>query len=331
MGLSTIARELFPDLTGRRQSTGIERVKASISAAVKLGYLRCAPLPPEEALVRKFKEHHFFKNSEFHFVDDSHSSDGVDSFYDLTVAAADVIAERVTELIVEKPPGSKIYIANAGGPTLSECIRHLACRVEKPERGRDIVSISLNNAGIPERYGYSANVIAVQIADIYGGTHIAVPTVLPDESDVKAHYQTALENLDLLLCGAGTREGLLFNWLRAHQKFVVPDEAVGDMCLIPLDKQGNPVSLPEGNQKYLHDHLRPKPSFDKLINLVARDPKIVMCVFGNPPPPNISALHRDALCASKLPIAIAVLKKPIAKNAIMPVSLAKAIIDHKSQ
>ena len=131
---------------------------------------------------------------------------------------------------------------------------------------------------MPTNYGYSANTLAVRMAQIYGGRHIAICHVWPPE--VKAEYEDAIQNIDLLVCGAGARHGILFDWLEHHAKIALPPGAVGDIALIPISADGKPVPLAKPIARKVAEILNPcHPSYAELQTLASKD-RIVYVAMG---------------------------------------------------
>ena len=123
-------------------------------------------------------------------------------------------------------------------------VRALRCR-----SAHKLLRSQVNALGGAGSYHLSANFVAIRMAAIFGGRHLA--GVRP--AHVDAEYRGIVDASDLLLCGAGSRRAFLNEWLVNEQRrrrrpaddraVALPQGAVGDVCLIPIDESGNQVLL----------------------------------------------------------------------------------------
>jgi hypothetical protein len=153
---------------------------------------------------------------------------------------------------------------------------------------------------MPNLYGYSANTLAVRMAEIYGGRHLALTHVWP--ARVADEYEAAVRDIDLLLCGAGTHDGLLFNWLREETHIGVPPNAVGDICLQPISAVGEELPLRDLPATNVRRYPHPNPAFTELKTL-AHHNRVIYLARGYPqqaalPAPACPARRRPATPSS---------------------------------
>ena len=263
-------------------------------------------------------------NSENPELDDALRADAVCQH------AAEVVATKISQLLA-RPRSSKkrIVIANSGGLAVSKIVRFLAGHKLVPEETDpgQLLFISLNSASIPTAYGYSANTLAVRMAEIYGGRHIALSPIWP--ADIKREYHEAVQNIDLLVCGAGASNGLLFTWLRDQVKIGLPKDAIGDICLIPISAEGQEMHLEMTGPELVQKYLRPAPSYADLKSVATLDGVVFVALGyrmdyqlrpagGGPRPPH-----------SKLAVTRAILGRGLARTCVLGTTLARDLLESK--
>jgi hypothetical protein len=159
---------------------------------------------------------------------------------------------------------------------MSEAVRQLHKNppVIGPYDGKRLTFLALNGAGRRRDYDQSSNFLAVRLAEIFGGNHIAII----DHSDPTAdkEYAAKVKNIDLLLCGAGGLDSLLIEHAR-EQNVLVPPEVIGDLAFIPLDRDGRPVATPGLNRALAK--LSPHPDYAEILRIARDRAKTVLVVF----------------------------------------------------
>ena len=241
--------------------------------------------------------------------------------------AAEVVAQRIAELLIlhRHHKNRVINIANAGGFAVSRIVHFLASHRLLPEEtnARRLRFISLNSASMPTDYGRSANTLAVRMAEIYGGRHIALCSIFPPKT--VQEYEEAVNNIDLLLCGAGSRKSLLFTWLQENADITVPANAVGDICLFPIDENGEEVAFKEPSLTNLRTRLNLHPTYSE-IHTLAGNNKVIFVPMGYGSEDTGSDAAGSATEHSKLAVTRAILKNSLAHTCILGNTLARALI-----
>ena len=243
--------------------------------------------------------------------------------------AAEVVARRIADLLAT-PAGRKhdLVIANAGGISVSGIVQHLAAHKILPEtvNPQRLLFLSLNSASMPADYGYSANTLAVRMAEIYGGRHIAVTPIWPKA--VKGKYQQAIQDIDLLICGAGAQDGLLFHWLRHEGHIRLPEKAVGDICLIPISPEGQPLALEMNGPDQVSQVLHPNPSFQQLKALADRNGVIYVPrgYHDDDRPAGRKSKGTPRPTHSKLAVTRAILAGGLARTIVLGATLARDLL-----
>lgn len=314
-------------LYGHHDSTHLERVHRLILYAVKKKLLIFNP-PINEGLELKLKEL-FGGHTTFHVVNNDHvavDEDGAaaEIFRGDVVCrqASKIVAHRIKTLLQDKQK-KNIIIANAGGLAVSRLVRFLEEEKLIPDEAdrRRLLFISLNSASMPTNYGLSSNSLAVRLAEIYGGRHIVLCPLWP--SDTQTAYEKAVQHIDLLLCGAGSKDGLLFNWLKDHAKISLPSDAVGDIALIPLSADGLPVPLFPHTQQRMTKILNPHPTYAELQTLASKD-RVIYVALGyqqDDRRPESSAAQKSQT-HSKLAVTLAILRRSLARTCVLGNTLA---------
>jgi hypothetical protein len=158
----------------------------------------------------------------------------------------------------------------------------------------------------------SSNFLAVRLAEIFGGNHIAIL----DHSDPTAdkEYAAKVKNIDLLLCGASGLDSLLIEHAR-EQNVPLPPEVIGDLAFIPLDRDGRPVETPDLNRVLAE--LSPHPDYAEIPRIARDSAKAVLVIFAEHGP--------------KLEIANAVLTAGLVTHCVLGLSLANRLADLPDQ
>ncbi len=329
------AAQIAQALFGNREPGSLMRVERLLQYAAKMGVLTVRSTtndPLQQELTARFGPPHSFHviNNDQVVAHETRQAEEAFRADMISRHAAEVVAERLARLLLEKGPRkAPLVIANAGGISVSGVVRHLAAHKRIPETANPakLLFVSLNAASMPTNYGYSANALAVQMAEIYGGRHIALSRIWP--ARVKAEYDKASHDIDLLICGAGAHNGLLFTWLRSEAHIQLPDQAVGDICLIPLSAEGEALSLGMNGPDHVRKILAPSPTFAELKALASRDGVIlVVCGYqADDPPADSSQPTSGPLPHPKLAVTRAILKGGLAYTTILGADLARDLVN----
>jgi DNA-binding transcriptional regulator LsrR (DeoR family) len=307
LAANAIARRMYPERckTAAGLAWAITRVRRLLSRALERGVIsvRLAREDLAAQLGEQFK-------ARFHVIDDE--MPGAETVYQ---EAARLIVDRVEALLHDpRAHGRRIVIANAGGLALSRVAEYLSTfAVPDIERGDRLLFVALNALRRADSYHLSANHVAVRMATVFGGRHLAMLTA----PSAAAQYDEALKHIDLLICGAGSSAGYLPEWIRddgSPSKTYLPETVVGDVCLIPLDERGREVTLPEAIAQRIRRELSPQPGYERLRQLAVEDRVLVVLMA----PAGATSL--------KVPIARAMLGR-LTGSCVLGVSLAAALRD----
>ena len=302
----------------KAKSRSIMRVKHLLRRALETGILTLRK--PRADLANALQAG--FNGIEFEVVDDGGS--GLDPAEPVYREAARVVAERIDDLMREQ---KRVVIANAGGWALSRLVEYLPAWASSYENAQDRLRfISLNALGSADNYHLSANFIAVRMASIFGGRHLAMLRA----SSLVNEYRRAVADIDLVVCGIGSRGAFMSKWLREEsgaskriaRKIELPASVVGDICLIPVDRTGAQVPLADAAATRIHDELMPQPDYATLKRLA--DEGKVLVVLATPQTDK-SRPPADPVAALKIPIAMAILRQPLTKWCVLGSSLAEEL------
>ena len=325
-----IAQELFKSKTGRY----LNRIKTLLQFAEKEGIFTLTGQTNLQ-LAESLKEWCNNPDMHFHVVNNHQIAYGGNPAVDEALRAdavarkaAEVVADKISVLMDKHKKKKKtIVIANAGGFAVSRIVRFLASQKLVPEEcdPRQLLFISLNSASMPTDYGRSANTLAVRMAEIYGGNHIALCPIWPKK--VRDAYEEAVHNIDLLVCGAGSERGILFTWLKDHAGITLPAGAIGDMCLMPISKDGCEVPLDEKGRDNVAKFLNLHPTYTDLHALAGRD-GVVFVPMGYrndelQPDPAAGSRQRH----SKHGVTRAILKHALARTCVLGTTLARDLLE----
>ena len=270
----------------------------------------------------------------FHVVNNDHiaqdeASNPPDTFRADAVCrqAAALIAARIQKLLADSAHGpGPVVVANAGGFALSRVVHFLAEQKHPAARAdaSRLLFLSLNAASLPATFGLNANFLAVRMSEIYGARHLARSPIWPEA--LEKEYEHALQHLDLLVCGAGSENGLLAVWLKNHADIPLPKDACGDICLLPIKRDGTPARQPASIARRLEDALHPRPGYDQLRQL-AKDDRIIYVATGY----EHEDRRRDPVAAavtphSKLAVTHAVLSQPLTRTCVLGATLARDLL-----
>src|ERR1051325_4806747 len=190
----------------------IMQVKRALAKAVREGILVLRP-PITDECAGRLREQARYKALEYTVVRTDH-------FHELqaiSAVASELIGEKITALLNERTAPSEVIVANAGGRALSEAVRllHKNPPVIGPYDGKRLTFLALNSAGRRRNFDQSSNFLAVRLAEIFGGNHIAIL----DHTDptVEREYADKVKNIDLLLSGAGGLDSLLVEHAREQK------------------------------------------------------------------------------------------------------------------
>ena len=323
-GLSAnrIAAELYREeyAAPRTKARAIMRVKHLLRRALDAGILTLRR--PRTDLATALRERPGLTEIRFEVVDDS--GFGLDPAEPVYREAARLVAERIDALMRRQ---ERVVIANAGGWGMSRLVEYLAAvSMTYENAGQRLQFVSLNALSSADRYHLSANFVAVRMATIFGGRHLA----MVKSPSVERAYRQALQNIDLLVCGAGSRSAFLTQWLNdgparkaAGKNIDLPKSVVGDICLIPLNAAGEQVSLGRPTAMRIQDDLRPCPDHATLKRLAEADRVLLVAaapnVDGRVTPPD------DLRASSKLPVVKAILNVPLTRWCVLGSSLAEQL------
>lgn len=331
-GTSAIAEAMFGEAT----TSTIWRVERLLQFAHQIGMLQLQG-PTNEDLAMKLALS-FGAHFRFHVANNSQGIVGdtpvLEEAYRgdaVCRQAAFLVASRIEDLLSKNRDQSRpIVVANAGGVAVSRVVHFLRTYKRVPEESDPLklLFLSLNSASIPTNYGYSANTLAVRMADIYGGRHIALCPIWPDA--IARQYEAAVQNIDLLICGAGTKDGLLYDWLQTQLDLKLPLQAVGDLCLIPIDAQGRELSLTNHGPQLVKQHLNPSPSYADLQAAGSAD-KVILVLRGYQDDDHSSAQRPRSKTHSKLAVTRAILARNLARTCVLGATLARDLLESQPQ
>lgn len=320
-----VAARLYPDEYGENRKTksrAIMRVKHLLSRALATGVIRLRR--PRADLVAALRARPEFTGIRFDVVDDRGA--GLDPTEPVYREAARLVARRIHQLMLRD--NKPVIVANAGGWGLSRLTEYLPAVASSYEDARHRLQfISLNALRSADSYHLSANYVAVRMAAIFGGRHLA----RLKSWSMEDQYQKSLLQISLLICGAGSRRGFLSEWLADQpdpQKFRVsrvhlPTDVVGDICLIPINQDGEEVRFQAGLRRRIQDELRPRPDYDTLKRLAADD-KVLLVLAA--PIPATEAPAPDPSESLKIPVSRALLRPPLTKWCVIGSSMAEQLL-----
>ena len=285
----------------------IMKVKRALVKAVRGGMLRFEP-PAMVAAAEQLQANAQWKAREYTVVADRSSTEN-SSVY---LKGAEKICELVVRILDEtRSSGADVTVANAGGHTVSEtikCLHRIAPSIPPEDRTR-LVFLSLNSAGRRESFDKSANFLAVRLAEIFGARHLAV--LPPSDPGIEQEYTQRVENIHILICGAGSRHGMLAVHIR-EQHLDLPASVVGDFGFIALDANGRPVQSADLQKAAVA--LSAQPDYAEVLR-IARDPAryVLVLLCGEDP-------------QSKVDISHAILKAGLATHCVIGLSIAEPLI-----
>ncbi len=322
-----IAKAIFKSKT----PTAIRRIGGLLRHAEEAGLLRLQ-CPTNEELEKKLAAR-FGQRLTFHVVNNDQPLDSTEPMVEdalrsdaISRQTARVVAARISELLAgNRGRELPIVIANAGGYAMSRVVRFLPSYKTVPEDSNpgQLLFISLNSASIPTNYGLSSNALAVRMAEIYGAHHIALCPIWPEK--VATEYARAVRHLDLLICGAGTDEGMLFKWLQSQVDIKLPRAAVGDICLIPISADGEELPLAAGGPERIRKYLNPGPAYADLQS--AADANRVILMLKGYERDDLKSDQRPAsVTHSKLAIARAILAGKLSRTFVLGATLAHDLL-----
>jgi DNA-binding transcriptional regulator LsrR (DeoR family) len=150
-----------------------------------------------------------------------------------------------------------------GGPTTREIVARLPELIARDNNINwpALKFVSLNAAGESRSYQNSANFQVARLSEIFSYSHLAsLPNFTANDKKV---YVSAVDDLDIMLCSCGDRDGFLFEWLRKKakgEKIQFTERIVGDFCLTPINAEGNSVKIQAPLSTFLSE-LRACPAF----------------------------------------------------------------------
>ena len=341
------AKEIALTLYQHQRPRELGRVARLLRYAAQKNLLRLTAPINEKLQLALTRKYGGLKN--FHVVNNDHvayvETPGTEAAFRgdaVCRRAAEIVAGRIQELLnAAKERPRRIVIANAGGHAMSRIVHFLA-EMKLTDRLPDsskLLFLSLNSASIPNNFEKGANVLAVEMAKIFGGDHLAICTIWP--KDIQQRYAEAVQNIDLLICGAGSDRGLLFTWLKENTvnqtrkgkpvetKIQLPEKACGDICLIPLNRAGEEIKFERCEEvAEVARVLAPHPSYRQLQKL-AGDNKVIYVAMGyesddrrHPQPP-----AQRPPAHSKLAITQAILQQTLSSTCILGATLATDLLD----
>jgi len=305
------AAGLAPNAIARRlglPSNRIMEVKRALQKAIRKGFLQLAP-PLLVTCKTQLEENKRWKARTYTVVDDAAFTEA----NPVCMRAAEKIDTIVRRLLLHTRSSKRdVIIANAGGQTVGQTVKYLGQIATEPDaedRNR-LVSISLNSAGRRRQFDKSANFLAVRIAEIFGGRHIAV---LPHtDFDAEDDYMEKVRAIDLLICGAGSRDGMLVTHTREKQ-IGLPTRVVGDLAFIPLDAQGRFVQDP--NLDTAVASLNAQPEYSEVLRIARDESKEVLVILDGKNP------------GSKMNISDAILTAGLVTDCVLSASIARHLLN----
>ena len=139
-------------------------------------------------------------------------------------------------------------------------------------------------------------------------------------------YQEAVHSIDLLICGAGSKHSLLFQWLEKHACIELSRGAAGDICLIPISARGEELRPRGTGFQLARKHLRPNPNYSHLQTVAARDGIILILVaYQGDDLSREEEAHRGKP-HSKLDITRAMLQRSLARTIVLGAALTQALL-----
>ena len=218
-----------------------------------------------------------------------------------------------------------IIITNAGGRVLSSTVAVLQRRPPLVDEEEDmpkesgLLFVALSDAYVHRRFERSPSFIAVTMAELCGAPHVALPRAMSDE--FKNEHRELVRNASLVICGAGTTRGDHYGvpmQLLKELGIPVPNDAVGDLAINFLDKQGYPVSLDPRAQRVLEE-INPTFSIQLLREILEDTGKRVIVIL-------------DAIRAEdKLEISRAILEQRLATDVVLGTRLAELIVPGRTR
>ncbi len=87
------------------------------------------------------------------------------------------------------------------------------------------------------------------MGQLYRANHHAVASSDEDDSDLE-DYNRKLSQMRMIIGGVGAQSGYLMNWFTKH-KAKPPPDMIGDLFLMPIDRNGRVIELNEEASKLL--------------------------------------------------------------------------------
>jgi hypothetical protein len=135
-----------------------------------------------------------------------------------------------------------------------------------------------------------------------------------------------VRNIDLLVCGVGSRHSILFQWLEKHAHIELPKGAIGDICLIPITATGEQLHLQGNGPQLARRILQPNPSYADLQTLAAHDGVILVPVGYQADDKSPQERAGSGKVHSKLEMTRAILRRGLAHTCVLGATLAQDLI-----
>jgi predicted RNA methylase len=171
--------------------------------------------------------------------------DGPDADVRVYRTTARILVSEIRRRCEAHPERKRLVVGVGGGRAHKKIVEQLENAPDLVGTGTSVgvTFVALNSAAIPFRYSYTANFLVTRLSEIFpGAQHLAcIPNAAPKHA---AEHQEAMKELDLVLGGAAGRDGFLAEWLRGFRHETrLPEEAVGDLCYVPIDAKGHAVPV----------------------------------------------------------------------------------------
>jgi hypothetical protein len=276
------------------------------------------------------------KDTIFHVVPDRfkpfpYNNASVLGFDPVCIKAADVIRERIERALAEKANGP-LRVGVTGGYSLAKTVEALAGDIQnRPPPGADRLEfVALNSAQPITSQHISSNHLVTRLAIVYSdgftlARHLAVAENCVPK--LRARYQEAVQNLDLVLVSGGATAGSYLSDYLQDLKLPLPEDAVGDLAYVTLRRDGKHAQCSEATQRAI-DELRPALKYEQLISYAA-DGKMIVVLSEHRNVLWVERSHDDLLGpgrVSKLPLALALMRVKLASEIILGQTLAEEII-----
>ena len=252
--ISRKMRKEFADVDGIDEAKILHLLKSAIeNQVIQLHTTRLHEL--EDQLRAAYRADHGFDIA-FCIVDDTigfKNAHSMSSFF--WSKAADMIIERIGDILDRTPPSEEVVIGSTGGPSVSEAIKHLSRLSFDPHfvdsNRHRLWFLSLTAAGSPYNFDMHSNYLAALLAQTYRCRHMAVINLDPVVTEkVRQDYDKKVANMQMLIGGVGAKNGFLMEWFKSHN-VPPPKDMIGDLFFHPIGPDGSLLRLSKEEAKVL--------------------------------------------------------------------------------